>query len=264
MYMYITNLITQKCWDIEYFMYVEAGYQINPYALSYPVCVAEDEIFNKRGITSLHSPQARTLIAKKFSDSESGIAYLDDYEPCAENYLTTYLNRPDVQEAIHANVGTEWDVCSDPVWYQWDLESFYERQMQYYTELLHGEYDLNMLVFSGDDDSVCATTGTQFWIYDLGVEVNEDHWWDNWHVDGQTAGYFAQFELDTSSSFVFATVHGAGHEVPAYKPKEAYDLWERFLTQNWDVGENRRSHFDASAKDKLLKKSENKEEITVA
>ena len=127
--------------------------------------------------------------------------------------------------------------------------------MKYYIELVQGDYDLNMLVFSGDDDSVCATTGTQFWIYDLGVEVKPDHWWDNWHVDGQTAGYFAQFELDkvnitSNSSFVFATVHPAGHEVPAYKPKEAFDLWERFLTQNWDVSSGADVH--SGAKDEVF------------
>jgi hypothetical protein len=28
------------------------------------------------------------------------------------------------------------------------------------------------------------------------------------------------------------TVHGAGHEVPTYKPKEALDLFEKYLSNS--------------------------------
>ena len=35
------------------------------------------------------------------------------------------------------------------------------------------------------------------------------------------------------SSFSFVTIHGAGHEVPAYMPEVAFDMWEKFLTGYW-------------------------------
>jgi carboxypeptidase C (cathepsin A) len=76
-----------------------------------------------------------------------------------------------------------------------------------------------MFVFSGDDDSICSTVGTQEWIYDLGVAPMVGHLWKAWKVEEQTAGFATHFDLgkDTDATFTFATVHGAGHEVPAYR-----------------------------------------------
>jgi len=91
-----------------------------------------------------------------------------------------------------------------------------------------------MLVMSGDDDSICSTGGTQFWIYDLGYDALKGHLWQPWDVNGQTAGFVTHFDLgNPSSSFVFATVHGAGHEVPAYRPLEALELFKKFLSGEW-------------------------------
>lgn len=76
---------------------------------------------------------------------------------------------------------------------------------------------LRILVFSGDDDSVCATRGTQLWIDRLNWTPIQD--WTPWMVDHQVAGYKKKFEND----FTFATVRAAGHEVrirPAAVTKE--------------------------------------------
>jgi hypothetical protein len=40
-----------------------------------------------------------------------------------------------------------------------------------YQELLEYEEELKVLVYSGDDDGVCGTVGTQEWIWDLGFKV---------------------------------------------------------------------------------------------
>ena len=52
----------------------------------------------------------------------------------------------------------------------------------YYNYLIDGNYGLNILVFSGDDDDVCATIGTQDWIWGLGYEVRTDHCCDASHI----------------------------------------------------------------------------------
>ena len=39
-----------------------------------------------------------------------------NFDPCSEYYVSAYLNRPDVQEAMHANVTKlthDWEPCSD-------------------------------------------------------------------------------------------------------------------------------------------------------
>jgi carboxypeptidase C (cathepsin A) len=102
---------------------------------------------------------------------------------------------------------------------------------KYYPIILNSKthQDLRVLVYSGDDDGVCGTIGTQQWIYDLGFPV--DSLWTTWDVDGQTAGYITTFKTpyEKHSRFSFVTVHGAGHEVPTYKPKEALKLFEMYL-----------------------------------
>ena len=45
-----------------------------------------------------------------------------------------------------------------------------------YNYLIDGDYGLNILVYSGDDDSVCGTVGTQDWIWDLGYEIDGRMW----------------------------------------------------------------------------------------
>jgi serine carboxypeptidase-like clade 2 len=39
-----------------------------------------------------------------------------NFDPCSDYYVYAYLNRPDVQEAMHANVTKlihDWEPCSD-------------------------------------------------------------------------------------------------------------------------------------------------------
>jgi len=233
------------CPTIEGFFLSFSGYGINPYALDYPMCVEDEETdsinneFLKSfpGTKDLWSPQGAQLLL--FSNPHLKM-YVDNYEPCAEDYFKTYLNRKDVQKAIHAiePEGEEWHMCNLEMNAKWSIKDRYSSQVKNYQNLIKGDYGIKMLVFSGDDDSVCATTGTQKWVFhELGLEPQRLHYWKKWHVNDQEAGYVTKFEIpsdESNSTFLFATVHGAGHEVPAYKPEEAFDLWERYLTGDWN------------------------------
>jgi hypothetical protein len=82
---------------------------------------------------------------------------------------------------------------------------------------------------------VCSTAATQSWIYNIGIDPKPGKLWNAWHVNNQTAGYITEFDLgDTESSFIFVTVHGAGHEVPAYRPLEAFSLFKSYFSGKWD------------------------------
>lgn len=82
---------------------------------------------------------------------------------------------------------------------------------------------------------VCSTAATQSWIYNIGINPKPQKLWNAWHVHNQTAGYITEFDLgDTDSSFLFVTVHGAGHEVPAYRPVEAFSLFQSFFNGEWN------------------------------
>jgi hypothetical protein len=190
---------------------------LNPYALDYPVCLtAQQKRMNEFLVETTKFP-----MKELFS--------LTGYEPCEDNYAAIYLNRPDVKASIHVKGDIDWEECSSITKYHL-LDRMLPME-HYYKSVLNSKThsDLRVLVYSGDDDGVCGTIGTQRWIYDLGFKVNS--LWKTWYVDGQTAGYITKFDTPFSNDnrLYFITVHFAGHEVPTYKPKEAFELFDMYL-----------------------------------
>jgi Serine carboxypeptidase len=86
----------------------------------------------------------------------------DMYFPCQSNHLAAYMNHPDVVEALHANIDTlPWKACSDRIHYS--LNDHLAPQIELFEELLvmMKETPFDMMVYSGDDDSICSLAGTQ-------------------------------------------------------------------------------------------------------
>jgi carboxypeptidase C (cathepsin A) len=206
---------------------------LNPYALDYPVCVSSQQVWTTNMIRKSLDKENRDLSA--FFSVFEAVPSTDEYEPCEGNYAADYLNNDDVKRALHVKEDIVWEECSRTVKYEY-LDKMLPME-HYYNELLNSVSDKNLriLVYSGDDDSVCGTIGTQKWIWDLGFSVKPNIYWNVWEVDDQTAGYITQFNTPFSdaSRLTFATVHFAGHEVPTYKPKEAFYLFKAFLENDY-------------------------------
>jgi len=223
-------------------MYRSIG-DLNPYALDYPVCT---ESTNSNG---LH-PDEASAFGRKYgrgqrawlmnfmmesfreSFSETGFKMLkshmnlepvDGYEPCAEDYMTNYLNQMSVKQALHVNTEIDWQDCSRSLRY--DQTDGKNSMVPTYKYLIDGKFGLNILVYSGDNDDVCGTIGAQDWIWSMGYKVS-GRMWQPYTVNEQTAGYLTQWE---GTGFGFATVHSAGHEVPTYKPDIALWLFDAYL-----------------------------------
>ncbi len=75
------------------------------------------------------------------------------YDACAQNYATKYLNRKDVQSAIHAK-STVWTDCGGPDYNYSDSAT----PMEPYWQWLVENTNLHMTVVSGDDDSLSLAT----------------------------------------------------------------------------------------------------------
>jgi len=90
----------------------------------------------------------------------------DAYDECIMHWMDDYLNLDEVQSALKVKP-TEWGVCSDTVWEAWP-ESDFQREIEpYYTEIVDkwvDEEELTLVVYSGDDDSVCGLQGTMYWL----------------------------------------------------------------------------------------------------
>lgn len=226
----------EKCEQYFLQMYRQID-DLNPYALDYPVCLDDERKSAKhgrgqrtwlmnfvldgyRGLQGAAEANSSTVTGIRNS---LGLEPVGGYEPCEEDYLTAYLNLPAVQTALHVKEGTVWADCSRSIRYK--QSDGLADMTPIYKYLIDGGFGLNILVYSGDDDDVCATVGTQEWIWDLGYEAAKPQW-DAYKVEGQVGGYITKWK---NTKLAFATVHGAGHEVPTYKPEVALWLFDSYL-----------------------------------
>lgn len=186
---------------------------LDPYALDFPVC-STDLATGRR--------ERHQLVSYLKRAGAHGPKSASHYEPCSGDWVTAYLNRADVQLALHA-AKDSWSMCGG---IDYDESDFDVPMMPYYQFLINGGFGLRILVYSGDDDSICATMGSQEWIWGLGYNVTDA--WAPWMMDGQVAGFRVAFE-----GFEFVTVHGAGHMVPATKPAQGLTVFKNFLAGEW-------------------------------
>ena len=243
---------------------------LNVYAMDYPTCKygnvlksieTQQENNNKHGISAELNAQREALLMHmhahrgidpellktfKYSlkrkyenriklqgttDNENNDGMYAGYEPCGDYFSTQYLNLPEVKSAIHVKNDIAWEVCANGDSLEYDYTDSSTSMVPLYEDLLaDAETNLRILVFSGDDDAVCSTLGTQEWIWDIPSLGHPSSEWQEYSVDGQVSGYISSW---ASKKFAFLTVHGAGHEVPAYMPKVALDIWEKFLQGYW-------------------------------
>jgi hypothetical protein len=158
---------------------------LNPYALDYPVCLSQQQLTMRR-----------YLIEDEYEEEYYGLndnSESIEYEPCEDIYTTNYLNNVYVKLALHVEEDIEWEECSRTTKY--NLADKMLPMEKYYKIILNSKThpDLRVLVYSGDDDSVCGTIGTQRWIYNLGFPT--DSLWDTWYnTEGQTAGFITKFK----------------------------------------------------------------------
>ncbi|XP_058081267.1 serine carboxypeptidase-like 25 [Magnolia sinica] len=161
---------------------------------------------------SLHSP---------LLPQNTVLRQISGYDPCTEKYAEVYYNRPDVQRALHANttkIPYKWTACSETLNRNWNDTEL--SVLPIYKELIAA--GLRIWVFSGDVDSVVPVTATRFSLAQLRLATKIP--WYPWYVKKQVGGWTEVYE-----GLTFATVRGAGHEVPLFKPREALQLFRSFL-----------------------------------
>lgn len=166
-------------------------------------------------IYSIYTPLCQTNISKVPKGASKII------DPCSDDYVHAYLNTPAVQKALHANVTKlkyEWEPCSN-VLHAWrDSPSTI-------LPLLH-EFmasGLRVWVFSGDTDGRIPVTSTRYSLNKLKLPLKTSFY--PWFHEGEVGGYSIVYKGDLT----FATVRGAGHQVPSFEPERALALIKHFL-----------------------------------
>ena len=134
------------------------------YALDFPTCLDSGKASGR---------MERYAMIKMMKGANAGRNvggyFPDDYEACSSDWASTYLNRADVQAAIHANVsaGYKWSQCSNAVGSKFNATDVVQPMMPVWKEVIAKAPALKIMIYSGDDDSVCATLGTQQFIWDM-------------------------------------------------------------------------------------------------
>ncbi|KAH9771683.1 Carboxypeptidase [Citrus sinensis] len=142
------------------------------------------------------------------------------YDPCASDYTEVYLNRPDVQKALHANVTNipyPWTHCSDKISFWSDAPPSI---LPIIKKLIRG--GLRVWVYSGDTDGRIPVTATRYTLRKLGLKTVEE--WKPWYAEKQVGGWTIEYD-----GLMFVTVRGAGHQVPTFAPKQSLQLLRHFL-----------------------------------
>jgi len=137
---------------------------------------------------------------------------------CGNNYqaiANAYFVRQDVALSVNAklpNVRANWAYAQDT-----------SSMLPYYAPLVAQKKSI--LVYSGDLD--VNTVPFAYTLPCLALLPNRGLLtlpWTPWTVNGITVGRFQQYE-----AYSYATVRGAGHEVPGYQPIIAEQLFKRWL-----------------------------------
>ncbi|XP_060217406.1 serine carboxypeptidase-like 40 isoform X1 [Lycium barbarum] len=143
-------------------------------------------------------------------------------DPCSDDYTTAYMNRPDVQKALHANVTNikyaTWQPCSDVLTNWTDSPSTVIPLLREFMA-----NDIRVWIFSGDTDGRVPVTSTKKSIKIMNLPTKTP--WHPWFLNEEVGGYTQVYKGDMT----FVTVRGAGHQVPAYEAARALSLIMHFL-----------------------------------
>ncbi|ESR36015.1 hypothetical protein CICLE_v10028360mg [Citrus x clementina] len=141
------------------------------------------------------------------------------------NYVYSYIwaNDKTVQRAIGVQEGTVkyWVRCNQSLSYTKDVSS----SLAYHRNLIKKGYQV--LIYSGDVDMKVPYVATEAWIKSLNLTIETG--WQPWFVEGQVAGYWYRYKEKNNYHLTFATVKGAGHTAPEYKPKECLGMIDRWF-----------------------------------
>ncbi|KAJ4795733.1 Serine carboxypeptidase-like 18 [Rhynchospora pubera] len=189
---------------------------VNPVHTLEPICG-----FAKRKSDVLTGDLRRRLV-----EDHVGELPLSDFRlpvECRDSgYRLSYVwaDDHDVRATLGIHNGSigSWMRCNYGIKFMHDVGSM----LPYHHNLTTSGY--RALAYSGDHDVDMPYLGTEAWVRALGFSIVDD--WRAWYSGGQVAGFTRSY----SNNLTFATVKGAGHTAPEYKPKECLTMLDRWLS----------------------------------
>ncbi|KAK1322214.1 Serine carboxypeptidase-like 35 [Acorus calamus] len=195
--------------------FFEAFSDIDIYSIFTPVCLSS------LGNSSM---KKKKLIAspKPFSQHDMWHRLPSGYDPCTDSYVTIYFNREDVQKALHANVtklSYPYSSCSNVI-EKWN--DSVSTVLPIIRKLI--DAGLRIWIYSGDTDARVPFTSTKMSLNVMKLKVKGE--WRTWFNKAQVGGWTEDYE----GGLTYATVRGAGHQVPVLAPSQSLSLVSHFLS----------------------------------
>ncbi|KAI6185307.1 Peptidase S10 domain containing protein [Aphelenchoides besseyi] len=184
-----------------------------------------------------------------------------------EQAMAIYLNRPDVQKALHisshwmSNENTQWELCNDDLndnYHQKYNDTFYQFQDIFrHVKQLEGVIPPNwrILIFNGDADTVCNFIGAAWFTENLAQkERMAASKRVAWRFRNQLAGFFQPYKLTISRGNTLTldvlTIKAAGHFAND-RPGPALQMITNFVRGSGNYSDDR--HIDVSPQPRDLK-----------
>ncbi|KAJ4848510.1 hypothetical protein Tsubulata_049892 [Turnera subulata] len=220
---YVHSGWSQGCNDVFNQVGDEIGVDVPTDDLLQPICLSQSSAvqFRPKG----KHGQIHAKVAKRGSIGD----------PCLEDRIFAYLNKPEVQKALHANtthLPFHWAFCEGPLVYQeenWEINI-----IPLIADLIKD--GIPVWLYSGDQDSKIPLTQTRIIANNLAKDLKLSTFekYGNWYDKKQVGGWSRSFGSLTNGKNVtyltFATVRGAAHEVPFTSPSQALTLFRSFLS----------------------------------
>ncbi|AES77859.2 putative carboxypeptidase D [Medicago truncatula] len=201
---YYNGAVSPVCSSVMSQVSTETSRFVDKYDVTLDVCISS--VFSQ---TNVLNPQQVT----------------ETIDVCVEDETVNYLNRKDVQSALHAHlIGVHrWSPCSSVLDYEL-------RDLEIPTITVVGKLvkaGIPVLVYSGDQDSVIPLTGSRTLVHQLAkqLRMNTTVPYRVWFAGQQVGGWTQVY----GNILSFATVRGASHEVPFSQPERSLVLFKSFL-----------------------------------
>ncbi|KAJ8541205.1 hypothetical protein K7X08_002021 [Anisodus acutangulus] len=195
------------------------------------LCLQDVQTFHPQGINNPHilepkckrySPRPHQLFGQRRSLDEkfhelNNLQQLPALKCRTDWYKLSYHWADDgqVRDALNIRKGTigKWERCATLCW-----------KLAFGGEMRPPIFDELNTSVPGDHDKAVTFQSTKAWIKSLNYYVIND--WRPWTVDNQVACYTRSY----SNWMTFATVKGAGHTAPEYKPRECLAMLKRWMS----------------------------------
>lgn len=140
--------------------------------------------------------------------------------------INNYLSLSHVRDALHIPDSVpRWGFCN-----KINYANLYNDTTQVFTDILNSGYNLKVLIYNGDVDSVCSMFEAESMINNFAAAQtfvsNQPR--GSWMYGGQIGGYVQKFQKN-NMTIDLLTVKGAGHMSPTDRPGPVLQMMNNFV-----------------------------------